>query len=82
LPEFRGTLRVRIVSVDAIMLLIDGAYEPPGGLLGRAFDAIAGQRIARATARDFVTRIARDLERREAAWQQGFEPAASERGTT
>ncbi len=42
-------------------LEIDGTYEPPGGLPGRAFDALVGSRIARASLTGLVADLARAL---------------------
>jgi len=69
LPDFSGTLQFRIASVDTTMLLLRGAYRPPGGSAGRAFDALVGRSIAQTTANAFVLRIARELKRRETDWQ-------------
>jgi hypothetical protein len=76
LPDFTGTLHFRIDSVETTMLRLDGSYSPPGGAAGRLFDELLGRRISDATAGDFVRRIARDLERREAEWQRRVDPAA------
>ena len=70
-PEFRGTLRLRIASVDETRLTLDGTYCPPLGPLGRAFDALIGRRIARATMADLLKRLGKAMERREAAFRAG-----------
>ena len=64
-PQFHGTLRLRIETVDSTRLTLEGAYRPPFGLPGRAFDMLLGRRIAHATMTDLIDRIARGLERRE-----------------
>ncbi|MBV9439810.1 MAG: hypothetical protein JOZ24_07450 [Candidatus Eremiobacteraeota bacterium] len=70
-PQFHGTVRLRIASVDATALRLEGAYRPPLGLLGRAFDAAIGRHIARATMRDLLARLGASLEEREAAYRAG-----------
>jgi hypothetical protein len=64
-PRFHGTLRLRIASVDSTRLTLEGAYRAPFGVLGRIFDAIVGRRIARATMREFLDRLADSIERCE-----------------
>lgn len=67
-PDFHGTLRLRIASVDSTRLTFEGAYRVPLGRFGRMFDLIAGRRIATSTMRDLLDRIAEALEAREAAF--------------
>jgi hypothetical protein len=64
-PDFHGTLRMRIASVETTRLTFEGSYVPPFGPPGRVFDVILGRRIARATMGDLLKRIADELERRE-----------------
>jgi hypothetical protein len=75
LPDLVGTLRMRIENANT-RLLLDGSYVPPGGPLGGLFDAIAGRRVARATADDVLRRLARALEERELLWRKCFEGVA------
>jgi hypothetical protein len=72
LPNFRGTLRMRI-NGERTRLVLDGIYAPPGGPLGVLFDVICGSRIAGATANDLLRRIARALEDKEILWRKGLE---------
>ncbi len=52
LPSFNGTLRFQWdEEYGNTWLVIQGDYEPPLGAAGKAFDAIAGQHIARSTLR-------------------------------
>ena len=52
LPSFSGTLRFQWdENYGNTWLVIEGDYEPPLGAAGKAFDAIAGQHIARGTLR-------------------------------
>jgi hypothetical protein len=68
LPDFRGTLRFRIDG-SGTRIMLDGAYRPPLGPLGMAFDRIVGRWIARATLDDFAKRIATFLEDEERNWR-------------
>jgi hypothetical protein len=65
LPDFHGTLRLRIETVETTRITLEGAWRPPFGLAGRLFDAVIGRGIAKATMRDLLARIAVALERRE-----------------
>ncbi len=62
-PSFDGTLTVRAdEDYGTCALELMGSYDPPFGVAGRAFDSIAGSRIANASARDYLRRIAERLE--------------------
>jgi hypothetical protein len=69
LPDFHGTLRLRIETVDTTRLALEGAWRPPFGAAGRLFDLLLGRAIAAATMRDLLDRIAAALERREATYR-------------
>jgi hypothetical protein len=50
LPKFGGIFRVQWdEEYGRCRLVLDGDYEPPLGLVGKAFDAVVGQRIAQNT---------------------------------
>jgi len=68
-PDFHGTLRLRIASVETTRLTFEGAYRPPFGRAGLLFDAVLGRRIARATMSDLLERIGNGLEARELAYE-------------
>ena len=68
-PHFHGTLRLRIAGVNATRLTLEGAYRPPLGGFGVGFDRLIGHRIARATMRNLLDRIAAEMERRETAYR-------------
>ena len=70
LPDFSGTLRMRINGVGT-RLVLDGSYVPPGGRLGSMFDALVGNRIAAATARGLLVRVGDALSDRERIWRRG-----------
>ena len=76
-PDFRGTLRLRIESVETTRLSLEGCYEPPFGPLGLVFDAVAGRRIARATMSELLQRLGNAMEAREAEFRAGAAPGAS-----
>jgi hypothetical protein len=62
-PTFSGTLTIRADDTyDTSMLELTGSYEPPLGLAGAAFDALAGSRIAHGTARELLRRIGGTIE--------------------
>lgn len=68
LPDFRGTVRFRIDGSGTVVL-VEGSYRAPFGVLGRAFDALAGRHIAAASVRDLTRRLADHLEAREREWR-------------
>ena len=68
-PHFHGTLRLRIAGVASTRLTLEGAYRPPLGRLGEAFDRVIGRRIARATMRELLDRVAGAMEAREADYR-------------
>jgi hypothetical protein len=70
-PEFDGEL---IVEADeaftGFWITLIGAYEPPCGLAGRAFDAAVGQHIAQSTARHLLREMRAEIEARNRARKQ------------
>ncbi len=49
-PSFAGTLTLSAgEDYGETVLQLDGAYDPPGGPVGRAFDELMGRRIAHGT---------------------------------
>ena len=67
-PDFHGTLRLRIASVETTRLTFEGAYRTPFGRIGRVFDLLVGRHLAESTMRDLLDRIATALEARERAF--------------
>lgn len=54
-PIFDGFLTVAAdEDYNSYYLVIEGDYEPPGGLAGKMFDAVIGNRIAVATTRNLL----------------------------
>lgn len=64
-PDFHGTLRLRIDSVESTLLTLEGSYRAPFGAPGLLFDRALGRRIARTTMRELLERVALAMERRE-----------------
>lgn len=60
-PTFEGTLSIAEDAVGWSRIEIDGSYRPPFGLVGLAFDAAIGHRIAQATATELLAEIKRLL---------------------
>lgn len=64
-PEFDGQLTVRAdENYESALLELTGSYRPPAGVLGSAFDWVAGSRIASASARALLASIAEKMEAR------------------
>jgi len=61
-PRFRGTLTATADGAERCRLSLAGSYVPPGGIAGRAFNALVGQRIARATLDDLLRGLAKAAE--------------------
>lgn len=62
-PSFTGTLTVRADErYETSILELVGAYQPPLGAVGAAFDSVVGSRIAHATAREFLRVIGSGIE--------------------
>lgn len=56
-PSFHGTLSIADEGVGWSRIDLDGAYQPPFGLIGAAFDATVGHRIASATTTELLAHI-------------------------
>ena len=57
-PVFDGQLRLQRIADGRSRLELKGSYKPPGGIVGRAADAIVMHSVAEATVEDFVHRVA------------------------
>lgn len=60
LPSFRGEIGLHANSDTSATVILDGEYDPPGGVVGSAVDAVGLRRVARAT----ITRFAADVAER------------------
>lgn len=64
-PDFDGEMTVRAdEDYTSCLLELEGGYRPPGGALGEAFDAVAGRKIASATARALLEKIGAEMVER------------------
>jgi hypothetical protein len=62
-PDFEGELTVRAdETYEGAILELRGTYTPPLGLVGKAFDVVAGSRIASATTRGLLGSLASQME--------------------
>jgi hypothetical protein len=61
LPGLDGDLELAAVGPRRSQLSMTASYEPPFGLIGRLADRALLHRVAEATVKDFVDRIARAL---------------------
>jgi hypothetical protein len=64
-PDFHGTLRLRIDTVQTTLLTLEGSYRAPFGAPGLLFDRLLGRRIARVTMSELLERLALAMEKRE-----------------
>jgi len=62
-PKLEADVEVAAIGPNRTQLSITGRYDPPLGALGRAIDKALLHRIAEATIKDFLERIARRIER-------------------
>jgi hypothetical protein len=64
-PVFHGTLSIGAGDdYDVFWLVLEGSYQPPGGLAGKVFDAVVGHRAALETAQGLLAEIREDTEKR------------------
>ncbi len=57
-PEMRGDLILTQDGMDQTTLTLIGTYDPPLGAVGRALDRVLLGRVAEATVRNWVDRLA------------------------
>ena len=62
LPRLDGDLELGSLGSHRTQLAISGRYDPPLGTVGRTIDRIALHRIAEATVKDFLDRLAAALQ--------------------
>jgi uncharacterized membrane protein len=65
LPDLHGELSFRIAADSRTEIVLTGEYSPPLGRVGSVLDNLMGKRIALATGKALLERIAADMERRE-----------------
>ena len=63
LPSFSGIFRVQWdEDYGRCRLVLEGQYDPPLGVIGKAFDAVVGHRIARNTVSTMLEQLRLDIE--------------------
>jgi hypothetical protein len=60
-PVMHAVLSIYPLTSRETQLELEGTYDPPAGVVGRAFDAVAGHRIAEASVQKFVQEVAAGL---------------------
>ncbi len=75
-PDFRGVLTAR-PSGRGVQLNLHGRYDPPFGMPGAIFDAVAGRHIARMTMRRVLDELSKQIEQRWNAERQETRAGAS-----
>ena len=63
LPALDGELGIHVDESGRATLVLDARYQPPGGLLGAAADAVALHRLARQTGQRFLEDVGVGLSR-------------------
>ena len=58
-PAFGATLTVQQAG-EKTELVLEGSYEPPGGVVGRLFDRVVGQKLAARTMDALLDQLARN----------------------
>ncbi len=61
-PVLDAELEFASLGTDLTQLALSGRYQPPLGLVGRTIDKALLSRVAEATIKDFVDRLAHALE--------------------
>ena len=61
-PTLVAYLEVAPFGDERTQITLMGRYDPPLGAVGRRLDRVLGHRVAEATVRDFLSRVARALE--------------------
>ena len=60
-PVLDGDLEFASLGAELIQLALSGRYQPPLGLVGRTIDKALLSRVAEATIKDFIDRLARAI---------------------
>jgi hypothetical protein len=76
LPDLEGDIELGSLGSGKTQLAVSGRYRPPLGSLGRAADRVLLHRVAEATVKDFLDRVAEALVHPAAAQSNGG-PAAT-----
>jgi hypothetical protein len=78
LPNFHGTLRVRIAPHVRAELFVEGWYAPPFGLFGMLFDRVLGHKLAQKTVESLLDQIAERMESEQRAFKAGHPSSVEE----
>jgi hypothetical protein len=62
-PHLDGDLEFAPLGAMSTQITLMGSYDPPLGFVGRRADVLLLHRVAEASIRSFLTRVARNLER-------------------
>jgi hypothetical protein len=62
-PHLDGDLEFAPLGAMSTQITLMGSYDPPLGFVGRRVDVMLLHRVAEASIRSFLTRLARNLER-------------------
>jgi hypothetical protein len=66
-PSLEGELEAAPLGKDLTQIGLSARYKPPFGVLGSTLDRMFLHRVAEATVRDFVQRVAQAVQDRSAA---------------
>ncbi len=66
-PSLEGELEVAALGPNLTQLGLSARYKPPFGLVGESLDRVLLHRVAEATVRDFVERVAAALRHQQVA---------------
>lgn len=61
LPSLDGELGLHVEASGRVTLVLDARYQPPGGVVGDAVDAVGLHRLARTTVERFLEEVAARL---------------------
>jgi hypothetical protein len=61
-PDFDGSLSLSDLSASSSKLVLRGTYGPPGGIVGAAFDAVVGRRMASASLKALLATLKAAIE--------------------
>jgi hypothetical protein len=75
-PSLEADIELAALGPDCTHVSLSGRYRPPGGALGRIADRALFHRVAEATVRDFIDRLAaRLMSEADALDRMRVEPA-------
>jgi hypothetical protein len=75
LPRLDGELELSTLGKNRTQVAINGHYDPPLGTVGRTIDRFALHRVAEATIKDFLDRVAATLQASATSPNRHAQPA-------